>query len=231
MPHYLVSPTAPPTGDEKSCETLNTSRKWWIIYYYWTGHGKSRHFNWAKTERVTTWIYRQCDVTFLIHQWSGSFPPDSETLEITWSSPRDANTKTPEEDGIGSAQKVTVLQRSQRFKKIAEGGGDRWLEGSMGRQGEGEQVGGCGFPSWLLLIFRKPLSASAISNHFLHLSLPFKYTHPPQHINAHKIQTSTSPILLFLISIPPRDPSIPLCAGLSHSRFIWQHPYCQYHNI
>lgn len=65
-------------------------------------------------------------------------------------SPRDENTKTPAEDGIGSAQKVTVLRRNQRFEKIAGGGGRgarQMTKGSMRRQRQGEQVGGCGCPS------------------------------------------------------------------------------------
>lgn len=178
--------------------------------------------------RVTTCVYRQCNVTFLIHQRSGPFPPDSDTLRMTWSSPRDADTKTSEEDSIGSAQKVTVRRRNQRFKKIALGGA-RWMtRGSMRREREGELVGGCGCPSWLLLIFCKPLSASAISNHFLLLSLPFDYTHPPQHINAHQIQTSTSPILL-----SPRPIYSPICwpvslrLYLAASTFPWYPPPLQ----
>lgn len=54
-------------------------------------------------------------------------------------------------------------------KGTLNGGGQGESESERGRQREREQGGGCGFPSWLLLIFCKPQSASAISIHFLHL--------------------------------------------------------------
>lgn len=91
-----------------------------------------------------------------------------------------------------------------------------------------ERGGGCGFCSWLLLIFCKPQSASAISIHFLHLSLPFSS------LPLGLAKTPSFHILLLLtLSITSSHPSLPLIyfpicwpASLLYSCcFITQHPH------
>lgn len=81
------------------------------------------------------------------------------------------------------------------------------MEGAWGVR-EGEQGGGCGIASWLLLIFCKPQSASAISIHFLHPFLPFSSTlthrassktllpHPPSSLHSHSSLLYLFPYLL-----------------------------------
>lgn len=68
---------------------------------------------------------------------------------------------------------------------------------------EGEQGGGCGFPSWLLLIFCRPQSASAISIHFLHLSIPSSSLTPSSHILLqHQLSITILPPIRFPICRP-----------------------------
>lgn len=109
---------------------------------------------------------------------------------------------------------------------------NEWREREKERRArEREQGGGCGFPSWLLLIFCKPQSASAISIHFLHLSLPFSSLPPP----LHSAQTPSLHILLLLTlsitsspSLPATDlfPYLPACLPPIYSwSFIVRHPH------
>lgn len=94
-------------------------------------------------------------------------------------------------------------------------------KGGKRRRVKGEHGGGCGFPSWLLLIFCKPQSASAISIHFLLFSFPFS---PPSPTSACSNTLLTHPpppppphTLHHFITIPPCHQSISLSAGLSLS--------------
>lgn len=115
-----------------------------------------------------------------------------------------------------------IAEESEIQEDSGGRGARQMTKGSMRRQRQGEQVGGCGCPSWLLLIFCKPLSASAISNHFLHLSLPFEYTHPPQHVNA-RTQNSdinlTHPPLSHLHP-SPRPIYSPICWPVSFPLYL-----------
>lgn len=97
---------------------------------------------------------------------------------------------------------------------------NEWREREKERRArERDQGGGCGFPSWLLLIFCKPQSASAISIHFLHLSLPFSSLPPPPALSSDTLLTHPPPphTLHHFITIPPSHRSISLSAGLSPS--------------
>lgn len=133
----------------------------------------------------------------------GSFPPNSNTLEIMWS-PRDENTKTPAEDGIGSAQKVTVLRRNQRFEKIAGGGGqDRWLKGAWGDRDRENRLGVVAVPldyywfSVSLWVHQLFLTISCISPSPLNTPTPptRKRTHTKFRHQPHPSSSCSSPSL------------------------------------
>lgn len=97
-------------------------------------------------------------------------------------------------------------------------------ESSHGGRGR-ERGGGGGFPSSLLLIFCAPQSASAISIHFLHLSLSLSPSHPslPSALSSDTLLAHPPPLSHppshtlhhFITTPPPRHRSISLSAGLS----------------
>lgn len=131
-----------------------------------------------------------------------------------WVTRRGQKGGAEEEDGAGNRhKKVRPLRRKGRQEQTWSGGKNKWRERAAR---EREQGGGCAFPSWLLLIFCKPQSASAISIHFLHLSLPFSSLPPPA-LSSDTLLTHPPPphTLHHFITIPPSHRSISLSAGLS----------------
>lgn len=121
--------------------------------------------------------------------------------------------------GWKHAWKGETTEEERETGRDTEWKKNEWREREKERRArEREQGGGCGFPSWLLLIFCKPQSASAISIHFLHLSLPFSSLPPPpctqlRHPPYTSSSSSHSPSLHHHPSQPPIY--FPICRPVS----------------